>query len=422
MQDVEGEVEGEVESEVEEEEEEVQKVEGEVKKGEVEEVKGEVEEVEGEVEEVEGEVKTVKGEVEEVEGEVKSTVWLLVLGTLLVVPPVIRLAGTLETPITWFRNIHNALWYAVGILLTRSQPIQLVPRSIGLRIVVISTWVSAMVLSVAYKSSLIAFLLVPLPSAPVDSLEALLSSGLGWGVRDRGGWEQWFSNSLDPTSQKIASGFQYVTGIGAGVDRVLGGDFAFMNSGTFLRYLIASNFTDEFGQTKLHIAKECFVPFRIGLGMPRFSVYTDRFNEVVGRVVEAGLVNQWFTDLLNKAERRQREKVRSREVNTQTTDPMSLQRKKLGLYHVQSLSPHYTFDYIVDDRSGGGNNHFGHQETKDSISTRGSYFVSLPDGRLQTVSYLANDTGYFPLVSHTHSKSNHNHHNHNNNIFSVEGY
>lgn len=51
-------------------------------------------------------------------------------------------------------------------------------------------------------------------------------------------------------------------GIDGGLARVLEGDFAFMNSGTFLRYLVASNFTNEFGQTKLHVAKECFVPFR----------------------------------------------------------------------------------------------------------------------------------------------------------------
>lgn len=71
-----------------------------------------------------------------------------------------------------------------------------------------------------------------------------------------------YSNSLDPTSRKIAEGFEFVNGIDSGIARVIEGDFAFMNSGTFLRYLIASNFTNAYGQTQLHITKECFVPFR----------------------------------------------------------------------------------------------------------------------------------------------------------------
>jgi len=40
-----------------------------------------------------------------------------------------------------------------------------------------------------------------------------------------------YSDSTDPTSQKIYEGFQFVRGISGGITRVLDGDFAFMNSG-----------------------------------------------------------------------------------------------------------------------------------------------------------------------------------------------
>lgn len=118
-------------------------------------------------------------------------VWAAVLVTLGVVPPVVRAAGEVE-PGSWFQRLDNAVWYVWGVFLTRSQPLQLVPSSSALRIVVISSWVAAMIISVAYKSSLIAFLLVPLPAQPVNTLEQLLQSGLHWGVRDRGGWDEWF--------------------------------------------------------------------------------------------------------------------------------------------------------------------------------------------------------------------------------------
>ncbi|XP_037787401.1 ionotropic receptor 21a-like [Penaeus monodon] len=191
----------------------------------------------------------------------QTLVWAAVAITLVVVPLVVRLTAVVE-PRAWFSSLYNAYWYVVGIFLTRSHPVQLVPSTWGLRLVVLTSWVAATIISAGYQSSVTAFLLVPLPVQPVNTLEQLLKSGLRWGVRDRGGWDEWFSNSLDPTSRKIAEGFEFVNGIDSGIARVIEGDFAFMNSGTFLRYLIASNFTNAYGQTQLHITKECFVPFR----------------------------------------------------------------------------------------------------------------------------------------------------------------
>ncbi|CAG0921937.1 unnamed protein product [Notodromas monacha] len=45
---------------------------------------------------------------------------------------------------------------------------------------------------------------------------------------------------------------------------------------------------------------------------------------------------------------------------------------------------------------------FGHAETRDGDSTKGKYFVELPDGRLQTVEYYVNgDSGYVAKVSYS---------------------
>ena len=40
--------------------------------------------------------------------------------------------------------------------------------------------------------------------------------------------------------------------------------------------------------------------FRIGLGLPKYSVYTKRFDEVISRVVEAGMVARWLDDLVDE--------------------------------------------------------------------------------------------------------------------------
>jgi len=51
---------------------------------------------------------------------------------------------------------------------------------------------------------------------------------------------------------------------------------------------------------------------------------------------------------------------------------------------------------VKDDPSG---NDFGHQESRNGYDTQGSYYVQLPDGRLQQVNYNVNgDSGYVAEV------------------------
>ena len=45
----------------------------------------------------------------------------------------------------------------------------------------------------------------------------------------------------------------------------------------------------------------------------------------------------------------------------------------------------YNFEYAVQDEESGNN--FGQQETRDGDSTSGSYYVQMPDGRMQIVNY-----------------------------------
>ncbi|XP_063869127.1 mucin-2-like [Scylla paramamosain] len=61
--------------------------------------------------------------------------------------------------------------------------------------------------------------------------------------------------------------------------------------------------------------------------------------------------------------------------------------------------PHYAFEYVMRDPLHGGLH--GHSETRRGQDTHGRYFVLLPDGRLQTVTYIANERGYFPQVVYT---------------------
>ncbi|XP_066948530.1 pro-resilin-like [Macrobrachium rosenbergii] len=59
----------------------------------------------------------------------------------------------------------------------------------------------------------------------------------------------------------------------------------------------------------------------------------------------------------------------------------------------------YNFNWAVRDES--SENDFGHQEARDGDDTQGSYYVQLPDGRLQKVSYhVDGDDGYVAEVTY----------------------
>ena len=59
----------------------------------------------------------------------------------------------------------------------------------------------------------------------------------------------------------------------------------------------------------------------------------------------------------------------------------------------------YTWEYAVKDDY--TSNDFGHKESRNGAHTEGVYYVALPDGRLQTVTYAVDGYGgYVPLVEY----------------------
>ncbi|XP_049830658.1 pro-resilin-like isoform X2 [Schistocerca gregaria] len=58
----------------------------------------------------------------------------------------------------------------------------------------------------------------------------------------------------------------------------------------------------------------------------------------------------------------------------------------------------YEFSYTVQDAA--SYNDFSHQETRKDENAQGEYRVLLPDGRVQVVSYRADEDGYHPTIQY----------------------
>uniref|UniRef100_A0A6P7F7I2 Uncharacterized protein LOC114326585 n=1 Tax=Diabrotica virgifera virgifera TaxID=50390 RepID=A0A6P7F7I2_DIAVI len=69
---------------------------------------------------------------------------------------------------------------------------------------------------------------------------------------------------------------------------------------------------------------------------------------------------------------------------------------------IEKHHPNYAFSYKVLDHSSGDD--FSHSQVQDSRTTNGEYRVKLPDGRLQIVSYTADQNGYKADVKYMESE------------------
>nr|XP_045602194.1 adult-specific rigid cuticular protein 15.7-like [Procambarus clarkii] len=68
-----------------------------------------------------------------------------------------------------------------------------------------------------------------------------------------------------------------------------------------------------------------------------------------------------------------------------------------GGYQQQSYNAPLPYDFNYGINSGATN--FGQQESGNNGNAKGSYWVNLPDGRVQRVDYWADGSGYHATVS-----------------------
>ncbi|KAF5301771.1 hypothetical protein FQR65_LT08754 [Abscondita terminalis] len=117
---------------------------------------------------------------------------------------------------------------------------------------------------------------------------------------DKGGWENWFENSSDPSTVKLLRYIEYVPTVEAGIKNTTSAFFwsyAFLGSKAQLDYLVRTNFTTTSKRAILHISSECFVPYSVALTFSLNSVYGSIFNVGIQRAYESGLIKKIGNDV-----------------------------------------------------------------------------------------------------------------------------
>ncbi|XP_064096267.1 uncharacterized protein LOC135208055 [Macrobrachium nipponense] len=166
----------------------------------------------------------------------------------------------------------------------------------------------SILITMAYRSSLIAHLSVPEKSPTIDTLEQLLQADrYTWGMEETYGigWE-WFKESTIPTVQKVNEQILPLTPK-EHLTRVLKGHHAFLTWKYYIKAIILSSYTDSRGYTPLHTGQAEYINYGgYGWGFRKGAPFRRRIDKVKLRLIESGLINYWIDDLILTSSRKAR--------------------------------------------------------------------------------------------------------------------
>ncbi|XP_066986684.1 glutamate receptor ionotropic, delta-2-like [Macrobrachium rosenbergii] len=262
----------------------------------------------------------------------KEYVWICFIATVAAAGPVYwflhRLAGSslslFKSSFQMFASLFN-------------QSLQW-PQKSSVRIFSLFWILFSLLATVSYVCNLTAFLTVPALSPTVDNLEDLSHSSFVWGINDYGAADyQLFKTSKAPLYQRIFRGLTFCPSLVECVQRTLDRRFAFISWRTYLRDVIAMNFTDKNGYTPVYLSRESFWPGDIGYAMQKGSPFRQGFNKILRRLIEGGLMDMWVTDLIQKhtleTQRAEKAKAAAKGESDGEVDSVL----KLTLYHLQGV-------------------------------------------------------------------------------------
>ncbi|XP_068223519.1 ionotropic receptor 21a-like [Palaemon carinicauda] len=173
--------------------------------------------------------------------------------------------------------------------------------------VLIASWVLfALVTMVCYVAMLIACYTLPTLSPTLNSLQELVGSGFSWGIQDLGAADyQLFKTSQVPLYQKVFEGMDMCPELDSCLARARDTKYAFITWRLYMEDRIAIKYTSSRGERQLHVATEDFFPSEIGWAMNPGCPFRHKFNKIIRKLLEAGLITKWLDQIINDPRRRE---------------------------------------------------------------------------------------------------------------------
>ncbi|XP_045107148.1 glutamate receptor-like [Portunus trituberculatus] len=233
-----------------------------------------------------------------------AEVWLTTGGVVIiwgVTLWVLHLLGRLIRRKRSFQFI-TALFYGWGALLEQppSDP------STGISEQTLVGWwlVFCLIISTAFRSSLISHLTVQGTIDPIETLEDLTkANNWRWGTEPwlmNGVPRRYFSNHTDPIVKKIYAHME-IFDAPAGLKEIQKGGFSLIDFEKYINIIIESRYTDAQGRTPFYISKQGFRHvIAFGWCFRKGAPYFSRFSDMMIRLDGAGIIDYWLKDVVAK--------------------------------------------------------------------------------------------------------------------------
>ncbi|XP_067140372.1 glutamate receptor ionotropic, delta-1-like isoform X1 [Centruroides vittatus] len=223
--------------------------------------------------------------------------WIGVICTFIIFGLIIHSFIHLERKL----SISRIYWYMFETLMLKGDSCYFIETRI--RFMIISWFFAGLVLTASYSGILTSFMSLPGHYSPINSVAelktALLQNRLQCGTMIGSAEYDSFVKSTSETMKTIGKYISKKGNSGSSITdlltKTLEEDFALIldRVGT----LAAIN---QFGEWKFHVSSDSFYSSSMAIALQQNSSFTEYFNEIIPKLLQAGLVKKWFNDHLLK--------------------------------------------------------------------------------------------------------------------------
>ncbi|XP_071539786.1 glutamate receptor-like [Panulirus ornatus] len=195
-------------------------------------------------------------------------------------------------------RLDRALFYSWGVLL--QEPVSYSSASVSDQVFVGWWLLSCLIISTAYRSSLVAHLSVQSKYLPINTFQDLLNhEGWSWGGFPlRGTTFLFFNQSTDAVIQEVYKNLQ-IYEVEKGMDQVMAEGFSYIAHEKRIRNYILPYYQDKYGNSLLHLSTtEYPVLGGNSWGMRQGAPFIGQIRMMKQLLIETGLIDHWMDDVI----------------------------------------------------------------------------------------------------------------------------
>ncbi|ROT65658.1 Variant Ionotropic Glutamate Receptor [Penaeus vannamei] len=205
-------------------------------------------------------------------------------------------------------KFSSAFLCSLSILLGDQSPTG--PTHVTARVLLGSWMLNCMIITAAYRSSLIAHLTVQKKFPPINTFEDLLGrKGWRWGRMPSSGTSfTFFNKSSDPVVNSVFMNIEYHD-LDENMKQVLKGGYSFLTNKYYVSAIISTYYTNSLGYTPIYLSSKDY-PIYSGFswGFRKGAPFRRAVSMIQQRIIEAGLITHWVDDVVKARARKVRMK------------------------------------------------------------------------------------------------------------------